>query len=84
MLVKGDSVDVVKGLCESVKGQWSGDVDLNDGKLNSLYQAYQQRLQRISGISLKNRSSVDLNEADLNAVFANLKGDLKFIHAGKA
>ena len=29
--IKGDGVDVVKGLCESVKGQWSRDVDLNYG-----------------------------------------------------
>jgi len=31
--IKGDGVDVVKGLWESVKGQWAGDVDLNDGEL---------------------------------------------------
>ena len=42
--IKGDGVDVVRGLCESVKGKWkwSGDVDLNDGKLCNLYQAYQE------------------------------------------
>ena len=34
--VKADGVDVVKGLCESVRGVWSGDVDLNDGKLEQL------------------------------------------------
>ena len=26
--IKGDGVDVVKGLFESTKGIWSGDVDL--------------------------------------------------------
>jgi len=25
--IKGDGIDVVKGLCQSVSGQWSGDVD---------------------------------------------------------
>ena len=31
--IKGDGTDIVKGLCQSVSGQWSGDVDLDDGKL---------------------------------------------------
>ena len=42
--IKGDGVDVVKGLGESMKGDWSGDVDLNDGKLDLLYQEYRRRL----------------------------------------
>ena len=40
--IKGDGVDVVSGLGESIRGQWSGDVDLNDGSLNSLYCKYKQ------------------------------------------
>lgn len=31
MVAKGDGVDVVPGLGESVYSEWSGDVDLNDG-----------------------------------------------------
>ena len=31
--IKADGVYVVKGLCESTKGEWSRDVDLNDGQL---------------------------------------------------
>ena len=29
--IKGDGTDVIKGLWQSVTGEWSGDVDLNDG-----------------------------------------------------
>lgn len=76
----GDGVDVVKGICESVKGQWSGDVDLNDGKLNNLYQVYQQRLQMVSGVGLKDRSSTSCIEADLNAAIAELADDFILVN----
>ncbi len=39
--IKGDAVDLVEGLGESVRGEWSGDVDLHDGKLQQLFQQYQ-------------------------------------------
>ena len=81
--IKGDGVDVVRGLCESVKGKWSGDVDLNDGKLCNLYQAYQERMQMVSGIGLKERSTTLLIEEDLNLETAALKKDLEFVHSGK-
>ena len=35
--IKGDGTDVVKGLWQSVSGEWASDVDLNDGKLQHLY-----------------------------------------------
>ena len=41
--IKGDACDVVSGLGESVKGEWSGNIDLNDGKLKSLYDQYCDR-----------------------------------------
>ena len=31
--LKGDGTDVVKGLWQSMSGEWAGDVDINDGKL---------------------------------------------------
>ena len=31
--IEGDAYDVVSGLGESIKGEWSRDVDLSDGKL---------------------------------------------------
>ena len=44
--VKGDRVDIVKGLWESARELWTGDVDPNDGKLQLRYQEFQDRLQR--------------------------------------
>ena len=50
--IKGDGCDIVPGLCESVQHKWSGDVDLNDGKLQAVYQIYLSRLQFVSTIGL--------------------------------
>ena len=43
--LKADGCDLVKGLKESVKLQWSGDVDLNDGQLQKQYEEYVSRLK---------------------------------------
>ena len=48
--IKGDAVDLVAGLGESVKGEWSGDVDLGDGRLQEMFKEYQRRLQMIARI----------------------------------
>ena len=40
--LKADGCDLVKGLKESVKLQWSGDVDLNDGCLQKQYDEYKE------------------------------------------
>ena len=34
--IKGDRVDVVRGIGESVRGEWLGDIYLNDGSLDLL------------------------------------------------
>ena len=53
--VKADSCDVVGGLKESVKLDWSGDVDLNDGKVATLHAKYKSHLNffRMSVASTK-------------------------------
>ena len=38
--VKADGTDLVSGLGESVSGEWSGDIDLND----RTYMAYRKHL----------------------------------------
>ena len=57
--IKGDGVDVVKGLWESVKGEWA-DVDLNDGMLQLLYEKLQNQLQWVEGIGLDQRNSTEI------------------------
>lgn len=51
--VKADGCDITQGLKESTKLEWSGDVDLNDGKLQNQYQAYRARLAFIENIGLE-------------------------------
>ena len=35
--IKGDAVDLVKGFGESVRDDWSSDIDLNDGQLKQMF-----------------------------------------------
>lgn len=81
--IKGDGVDVVKGLWESVKGEWAGDVDLNDGMLQLLYEKLQNQLQWVEGIGLDQRNSTEIITEDLEAVMNDIAVDLEFIHGGK-
>ena len=72
---------MVKGLCESMRGQWSGDVDLNDGRLKLLYEEYQQQLEEAKAIGLGERK--DHIDVDLNSLLQELVEDLEFIHSSK-
>ena len=81
--IKGDGIDIVKGLWESVKGEWAGDVDLNDGQLQLLYQKLQNQLQWVEGIGLDQRNSIESITEDLEAVMNDIAVDLEFIHGGK-
>ena len=51
--IKADGVDLLSGLGESVTGEWSGDVDLNDGSTQQLYKSYRKQLDFLDGISVK-------------------------------
>lgn len=72
---------MVKGLCESMRGQWSGDVDLDDGRLKLLYKEYQQRLAEAKAIGLGERK--DHIDVDLNSLLQELVEDLEFIHSSE-
>ena len=43
--LKADGADVVGGLCESVRGEWSGDIDLADGNLKRARNQYLGRIR---------------------------------------
>ena len=79
--IKGDGTDVVKGLWQSVSGEWGGDVDLNDGKLQHLHTEFQDAITWINSIGLHN-SGVDHVKNDLKKVLTKLTSDLKFISTG--
>ena len=83
MWIKGDGVDVKKGLCESVRGEWSGDVDLNDGKLQKMFSDYQNHLKWIAGLGLDDRHDIETIKQDLIEVQRRLNNDLSFINSGR-
>ena len=80
--IKGDGTDVVKGLWESVSGDWGGDVDLNDGKLQKLYKDLQDTLTWISSIGL-NSCDINCTKKDLQKALDTLSSDLRFVTSGK-
>ena len=49
-------MDVVEGLSESVRLDWSGDVDLDDGSLQLQYETYITRLNFLKGLRLKDHT----------------------------
>ncbi len=48
--MKADGCDLVSGLEESLRCVWNGDVDLDTGELQQLYNSYLDRLKRIASI----------------------------------
>ena len=62
--LKADGVDVLPGLGESVRKQWSGDVDLNDGQVKHMHDAYLKRLEFAKQIGLT--CSLERSKEDLN------------------
>ena len=55
--MKADGVDLVPGLGKSMRMEWNGDVDLDDGSLQEQYKAYIHRLDFIKGLGLDERES---------------------------
>lgn len=78
--LKADGCDVVEGLKESVEHEWSGDVDLNDGKLAELHSKYMARRKFIEGVCIGNRKVL---LSDLKKLKTNLKDDITFLCSSK-
>ena len=77
--LKADGVDVVAGLGESVRLEWSGDVDLNDGTLQANHEAYLQHLKFIETIGLKGEKTF---LQDITQLESGVKEDLQFLLSG--
>ena len=77
--LKADGCDITKGLKESIKLKWSGDVDLNNGKLQEQYERYKKCLELAQKAGLER----DKVENDLNELLQDLIKDLDYIHSGK-
>ena len=80
--IKADGVDVVSGLGDSCGGQWSGDVDLNDGSLQELFDEYTRRCEFVAEIGLV-RTEIYEIERDLMQVETYLKDDVGYLCDGE-
>ncbi len=74
--LKGDGVDIVSGIQESVRQQWFGDVDLDDGKLQEMYQEYMNLVMLVDNIGLG-------PSRDSSVVISQLSKCLKFLREDK-
>ena len=75
--------DITKGLKESTKLEWTGDVDLNDGSLQEEYKAYRERLTFIETIGKDKRCSNEIIQVQLEKILGYIIDDLKSIHSCK-
>lgn len=78
--IKGDGVDLQSGLGESMRKKWSGDVDLNDGKLQEHYASYMEELSFIQNLDVTDRKKL---LEDLCSVSANTVQHLEFVTKSK-
>ena len=70
-------------LCESAKGVWSGDVDLNDGSLQQLYRDHQARLEFISAIGVNSRPGISTIKSDLEDMLQYISKELQLCTESK-
>ena len=60
---------------------WSGDVDLNDGKVQEMYGVYARRLSFIATLGKERTGRPELL-ADMAKLERDLIGDLSFVASG--
>lgn len=78
--IKADAFDVRKGLRESTRGTWSGDEDLGDGSLQTLYADYKTRCLFVK--KLPTTESSALITRGIEKLLVDLEGDLEFLISG--
>lgn len=75
--IKADGVDLICSLEESVRGDWNGDVDLDDRQLQSLRSEYLSRLDDVSKLN------ETLPSTRLELLISDIEKDLENIHQRK-
>lgn len=81
--VKTDGCDIVAGLKEAVNHEWSGDVDLNDGKVAKLHAEYMARRKFIEDVGITCRRTRALLLSDLHKLGKDLKNDVIYLSSSK-
>ena len=77
--IKADGVDLVSGPGESVRGIWSGDIDLADGSLKKAYEFHQQRLDFLTILGIGDRADSTLFLKDMKAAGQLITQDIEHI-----
>ena len=81
--IKSDGCDIVAGLTESTRSEWTGDVDMGDGKLQKQYHDYVKRIELVKGINRQfSDTQRQLTIEDLSDIQQSLQSDLTFIPTG--
>lgn len=73
----------MKGLTESVSGEWSGDVNLYPEALEKLFKEYKERLRFLNGLGIQDGVNNVIVQSDLTTVKEQIINDIKFITSGK-
>ena len=80
--MKADGCDLLSGLSESTRGIWSGDVDLNDGKLQDQYRKYSDRLSFIKKIGSGDHETKEALVEDMGLCTEEISDDITYIAKG--
>ena len=81
--VKAYGCDITGGLKESMKNEWSGDVDLNDGTVHKLHHEYVKSLSFLAAVGVKARRTPKVLMSDLNHLQADLETHLTYLSFSK-
>lgn len=79
--IKADGCDILKGLRESTKREWSGDVDMNDGVPQQHHHKYLSRLTKAATL----KCSIPPPDTFYNKITTqknDFKQDLAFLESG--
>jgi hypothetical protein len=79
--IKSDGCDIVSGLGESVHGEWSDEVNVDQKALDAAYQKYKEMLEWVAQLGLGERQG-DL-EMNLDTVQNQVTDDINFITTSK-
>ena len=81
--VKADGCDIISGLKESVKKEWSGDVNLNDGSVEMLRTQYLESQKFLGSVGVGQRRSREVLKCDLLKLKNDLTTQLTFLSSSK-
>ncbi|CAB4022237.1 Hypothetical predicted protein, partial [Paramuricea clavata] len=76
--IKADACDLRKGLCESLRGEWSGDKDTGDGEVKKIHDEYRTKEKRVKNLQVGSDNFIKT----LLDVKKDLECDVLFLQKG--